>query len=251
MRYFWDEEPVGNGWEECQDFGNSLSDCNRDSGGNPDPGGPNVTPSQILRIQIDVNLTGTVNFDMDYGVNPVVTIINGPDGTQHANISGTFAGANLDANTLPVVVRYQYDSFYSAAFDIQAFGTLTLADLMQGGSLALTLRYYPELPDWAISDGWHDSILMAYASDYQPPGGGGGDCLANPPCLQINNFAGIGNDKISLLTIAGQHDWNDDGAPGLADDTGDVFDAENEDLDDTFDVRAANGNDKILVIDEL
>ena len=164
VRYFWDEEPVGNGWRECLAGGNSLSDCNRDGAGNPDPGGPNLTPSQILRIQIDVNLTGTVNFDMDYGVNPVVTIVNDADGTQHANITGTFAGANLDANTLPVVVSYQYDSFYGLSFTAQASGTLALADLMQGGSLALTLRYYPELPDWAIGDGWHDSILMAYAS---------------------------------------------------------------------------------------
>ena len=114
----------------------------------------------------------------------------------------------------------------------------------------MTLRYYPELPDWAFSDGWHDSILMAYAGAYQP-GGGGGPCTAGTDCLQINNFAGTGNDKISLLTIAGQHDWNDDGAAGLADDVGDVFDAENDDLDDTFDARAAAGNDEILVIDEL
>jgi hypothetical protein len=55
----------------------------------------------------------------------------------------------------------------------------------------------------------------------------------------------------SILTIAGQHDWDDNGVVGLADDVGDVFDLENEDLDDTFNVRAANGNDKILVIDEL
>jgi hypothetical protein len=30
-----------------------------------------------------------------------------------------------------------------------------------------------------------------------------------------------------------------------------VFDVENDDLDSTFDVRAADGNDKILVIDEI
>ena len=250
VRYFWDEEPIGNGWRQCLAGGNSLSDCNRDDDGAPDPGEDNDTPSQILRIQIDLNLTGTVNFDMDYGVNPVVTIVNSADGTQHANITGTFAGANLDADTLPVVVSYQYDHLYSMTFDVQSSGTLALADLMQGGSLALTLRYYPELPDWAFGDGWHDSILMAYASDYQP-GGVGGPCIAGTDCLQISNFAGTGNDKISLLTIAAQHDWNDDGAAGLADDIDDVFDAENDDLDDTFDVRAANGNDKILVIDEL
>jgi len=252
VRYFWDEEPVGNGWRECLDGGNILSDCNRDGAGNPDPGGVNVTPSQILRIRIDVNLTGPVIFDMDYGVNPVVTIVNSADGGQHANISGTFVGANLDADTLPVVVSYQYDHFYSLAFNMQASGTLALADFMQeiGSSLALTLRYYPELPDWVSDNGWDDSILMAYASDYQP-GGGGGPCTAGTDCLQINNFGGIDNDKISLLTIAGQHDWDDGGGDGLWNDIGDVFDFENDDLDDTFEVRAANGNDEILVIDEL
>jgi len=187
---------------------------------------------------------------MDYGVNPVVTIVNGADGTQHANIAGTFAGANLDDDTLPVVVSYQYDHLYNTSFDVQSSGSLGLADLIQGGSLTLTLRYYPELPDWVADNGWDDSILMAYASDYLP-GVGAGDCGANPPCLQINNFAGTSNNKISLLTIAGQHDWNDDGVAGLADDVGDVFDAENDDLDDTFDARAAAGNDKILVIEEL
>ena len=251
VRYFWDEEPIGNGWRQCPSQGNSLSDCNRDDDGDPDPGGDNDTASQILRIQIDVNLTGTVNFDMDYGVNPVVTIVNSADGMRHANIAGTFAGANLDADTLPVVVSYEYDHLYSSSFDVQSSGTLALADLMQGGSLTLTLRYYPELPDWAIGDGWHDSILMAYALDYRPDNPVAGDCGLNPPCLQIDNFAGTIDDKISLLTIAGQHDWDDDGAAGLEDDIDDVFDAENDDLDDLFDVRAANGNDTILVIDEL
>jgi hypothetical protein len=51
--------------------------------------------------------------------------------------------------------------------------------------------------------------------------------------------------------IAGEHDWADGGDGSMSDDVGDVFDVENDDLDSTFDVRAAGGNDKILVIDEI
>jgi len=111
------------------------------------------------------------------------------------------------------------------------------------------MRYYPELPGRAFDNGWQDSIMMAYAADYRP------DTLTNPcsegtDCIQVNNISGNNDDKISILTIAGQHDWNDQGLNGLFDDVGDVFDVENEDLDRIFDARAASGNDRILIIEE-
>jgi hypothetical protein len=93
-------------------------------------------------------------------------------------------------------------------------------------------------------------MQMAYALKYRPdqiPA----NCTAGVDCLQINKLGGINNDKISLLAIAGEHDWLDEAADNFANDLLDVFDVENENMDTVFDVRADNGNDKILVIDEL
>jgi len=255
VKYFWDEEPSGNGWVECQGGADQIADCNRDSSGNPDPGGSNNTPSQILRVRLDVDLNGVIDFGMNYVTPPAVTVNNAADINQHSNITATFTGANLDDTTLPITLSYIYDSNYDSTFDNQANGTLSLADLLQpaGSSLALTLRYYPELPDWAFGDGWHDSVQMAYANNLRP------DIALNciegvlPPnnCLTIKNMSGNTDNKISILIIAGQHDWNDGAVDGLANDVGDVFDFENDDLDDVFDVRAVSGNDRILVMDEL
>jgi len=115
----------------------------------------------------------------------------------------------------------------------------------------LGLRYYPELPDWVFDNGWHDSVMMAYAQDYRPdtPVAPCSEIVL-PDCIQINNLAGNNDNKISILTIAGQHDWVDEGADGFTNDVGDVFDVENENLDRIFDARAVLGNDRILIIEE-
>jgi len=121
-----------------------------------------------------------------------------------------------------------------------------------GGSLALTLRYYPELPNWAFEDGWHDAIQMAYSANYLPGSITGPCTVVGADCLDVLNLGGTNDDKISILTIAGQHDWDDQTVPdGLADDIGDIFDLENENLDDLFDASVVGGNDKIMVIDEI
>ena len=184
---------------------------------------------------------------MDYNNDPIITVTSAADAGNHATIEAVFLGT--DVINLPVTLRYEIDRVYKSSFDIQETGTLVTTDLSLS-NVTLGLRFYPQLPAWASSNGWDDSILMAYASDYLP-GGGGGPCTAGTDCLQINNISGNNDNKIAILTIAGQHDWDDNGVAGLVDDVGDVFDLENEDLDDIFDVRAANGNDKILVIDEL
>jgi len=328
-RYYWDEKPIGDGWVLCLGGANTPSDCNRDAGGFNTPGLPNLTPSQVLRIDVDIELqpapvtaatisltdvdpdtindsglglgnfkagdlvevegsvdndgvylvasvspgsltldvaeqlttesagpsitvSKVIQFGIDYAVAPTVTVVNPADATQHANISsGTIAGANLDANTLPVTISYIYDFNYNASFDNEASGTLSLANFVAGGSLALTLRYYPELPNWAFDDGWHDAVQMAYANDYRPDVATG-PCTPGTDCLDVLNLGGTNDNKISILTIAGQHDWDDQVVPdGLADDIGDIFDSENEDLDNLFDASVVGGNDKIMVIDEI
>jgi hypothetical protein len=122
------------------------------------------------------------------------------------------------------------------------------------------MRYFPELPGWAFTynnpdwpkgNDWHNSIMMAYADDYRPDTLTGPCTVVGLDCLDIANTGGIQNDKVSLLVIAGQHDWVDDDADGMADEIGDVFDLENEDLDPSFDARAVGGNDHLLVIEEI
>ncbi len=249
-RYYWDEEPVGNGWEQCPAGGDDLTDCHRD-GGLPNPGGTHGDPIQVMRVQFDLIFNGTITFDTDYSVAPAVAVVDPPDGTRHANIRGSFNGNRVVAVTLPVSVTYDWDHYYLAGYDIQSTGNLDLSDLLTGGgSLALTLRYYPELPTWVFANAWHESVQMGYAADYLP-NGPGGPCTAGTDCLQIVNLAGIANNKVSLFALAAQHDWVDNGVAGFSDDVSDVFDAENDDLDDVFDRRAVGGNDELLVMEEI
>ena len=117
------------------------------------------------------------------------------------------------------------------------------------------MRYYPELPAWAFSNGWHNSVMMAYAANYRPDILGA--CAEGTDCIQINNFAGNNDNKVSILTLAGQHNWDDDADSNFINDLPTIFDAENADILDIdgteylFDRRELGGNDKILVIDEL
>ena len=112
----------------------------------------------------------------------------------------------------------------------------------------LGVIYYPELPDWALvsEDNWHDSIQVAYSSGYEP--GAASSCTPGADCLTVKNISGIQNDKIAVLTLASDHNFIDNGAAGYQDDLSDIFDVENDDSDDVFDLRALNGNDKILVM---
>jgi len=268
--YFWDEDSGTTGvWTMCPAGADELSDCNRDSAGNPTPGVLNDRDSEILRVVLELDFNAVVNFDTDYTIDPVISIPLAADGTRHATITATFAGADIILTSLPLSARYEYDQHYHVGDTTMdptdsdyTTGTLDLVDLIPG-TLALSMRYYPELPDWAFDNGWHDSIMMAYANDYRPDVVLGGNCGANPPCLQIIGLAGANNDKVSLLALAGEHNWVDgDLIPAVAadgsfvDEIDDVFNIENSNLDNIFDIRTVEDTgapgdtrlDKILVI---
>ena len=246
----------------CPAGADELSDCNRDSAGNPTPGVLNDRDSEILRVVLELDFNAVVNFDTDYtSPPPVISIPLAADGTRHATITATFAGARIILTSLPLSARYEYDQHYHAgdttmnpADSDYTTGTLDLVDLAPG-PLTLGMRYYPELPDWVFDNGWHNSLMMAYAFNYRPDQVA--PCSEATDCIQINSLAGNNDNKISILTIAGQHDWVDDGAPGFSDDVDDVFDAENADIQDIdgteylFDRLEPGGNDKILVIEEI
>jgi len=250
--WFWDEKDLGAGptgiWTICPAGGDSLSDCNRDSVGNPTPGSAtNDAGVEALHVTAEIDFSGTVDFDIDFTTAPVITATSAADGSSHATIQAVFAGG--DVIDVPVTLSYEIDRHYLASFDIQETGTL-IADDLTPGNLTLGLRYYPELPAWVFTNDWHTSIQMAYALNYRPDQAPS-NCSMSVDCVQIDNRGGINDDKISILAIAGGHDWVDDGAVGFLDDVGDVFDLENEDIDLVFDVRADNGNDRILVLEEL
>ena len=267
-----------------------LTDCHRADLATPTPGSAStVMKLFILHIQVTLGWAatpGAVNFDLDYTPHCEYEV---PDGEiteagclsaptpgkwfpnieivpatadSHAIIMATFHASHVINGTMPALtgaLTYEecphYHSTYTPAEfnkdDCSEFstGTVDLVDFSVN-ELTLGIRYYPELPQWAFDNGWHDSIMMAYAQDYRPdtpvvP------CTEGTDCIQINNFAGNNDNKISILTIAGQHGWVDEGADGFTNDVGDVFDVENDDLDRFFDARANPGNDKILIVEEL
>ncbi len=243
--YFWDYEDDPTGiWTMCPGL-NQLSDCDVDD-----------DDYEILRVFLTLNFNiGAVNFD--YTSAPGVAPVVAASSSSHASITAIFNGADVISSSLPLSAFYQIDDDWDEgdSFDVEESGTMDLTNLVLS-QLTLGMRYYPVLPDWAFDNGWHDSIMMAYAQDYRPdtpvvP------CTEGTDCIQINNLAGNNDNKISILTIAGQHDWVDDGAPGFSDDVGDVFDVENADILDIdgteylFDRLEPGGNDKILVIEEI
>ncbi|MCH7882024.1 MAG: type II secretion system protein [Proteobacteria bacterium] len=261
--YFWDDDDSPTGvWTMCLAGADELSDCNRDGAGNPKPGGSNDEKSEILRVvlKLDFNI-GVVNFDTDYTTEPVIAPPVAATGATHASITGTFAAADVIFSSLPPLsASYEYNQHYHAGdvvlaeHDPSMFGTLNVADLIPG-PLALGMRYYPELPDWAFDNGWHDSIMMAYANNYRPDILGA--CIEGTDCIQINNLAGNNDNKISILTLAGQHNWDDDADSNFINDLPTIFDAENADILDVdgteylFDRNALNGNDLVMIVTEL
>ena len=54
---------------------------------------------------------------------------------------------------------------------------------------------------WLIANQWYKQLFYAVAPDLVP--GGSGDCIANPPCLTVNNLASP-NNKQAILVFAGR-----------------------------------------------
>jgi len=54
---------------------------------------------------------------------------------------------------------------------------------------------------WLIANQWYKQLFYAVAPALAP--GGGGNCIANPPCLTVNNLASP-NNKQAVLVLAGR-----------------------------------------------
>jgi len=253
--YFWDEDNSPTGvWTACPGGADELFDCSRDSSGNPTPGVANGLKARILHMTVTLDFSAVENFDFDYSPSAPTTSITGADGTSHATITGTYGADNIISFPGVLSATYEFEQHWhagDAALDPNdnsyATGTVDMTGFTLA-NLTLGIRYYPEIPAWAFLNEWHNSIRMAYALEYEPPGTG--PCIIDTTCLQLDDSPGQPRDKISLLAIAGQHDWTDTDLNGrLRNDVDTVFDAGNENDNPTF--YRHRGNDKILVIEEL
>ena len=248
--YFWDGhggDATGN-WSVCSGGGDSITDCHKDSSGAP-TGGANDLQQEIMRIVITVDFPQQYVIDADYSVPPGPPLISDPEANRHARITGTIAGDTLDFtddDSIQITVEYEVDRHFheGEAFEIQESGDLVVADLMAASNLSLRMNYYPSLPNWAFTNEWNRSVLMAYAGSYRP--GAPVDCTVNVDCLQIADAVGAPHDTQSLLVIAGSEEWTDPGLDGFQNDLSAVFDADNHNGD--VDFFHHSGNDSIMVI---
>jgi hypothetical protein len=274
------KEPNEATWILC---GNDLTDCPQGS-----------TESSVLRVKFtfDFNPGDIISFDMVS--DPISMVRTAATSTTHAQIKATFSSIPA---AMPVTIEYEYDQHYkpyngdTVSNPDQALigsGSQDISDFAFG-PFTLEVRYYPELPAWAWDNEWHNSILMAYSSAFQP--GGGLNCtpppLPTPPplqpilsgpdyCLPLINSGGITNNTAALspvnaaaiLVLSGA-DEDGDGDDRLvdngqapitnyfSDDLGDIFEVENSTdplsgvLRDnlTFDRKPPNGNDVILILE--
>ena len=121
------------------------------------------------------------------------------------DVDGSLAGTLdfIDAT----LTNCEQDNFVGNSFNVPSFNpsvesavcTPSLNLAVAVTQLDITADYYPELPLWVRTNGWNDSVMLAYADDYKP--GGGQDCTVTtgtPPCLTLtDDFVGSSSNKVS------------------------------------------------------
>ena len=252
--WFWSRNDLGvTEWAKCKSV--HLEDCHVDASYIPDPHGAGQQSIQILKVDVEFTADSSVADAIEIALNvnnlagaPANPVIAAADSNGHAQITATFDSNDVVASDSVIKIHYEWDDNYTDGnYDVDESGTLDFST-MAGASLRLGLRFYPEIPHWAFANGWHNSVRMAYADNYAP------DTLTvpcdNTNCLRLPDTGGDPRDKISLLVLAGQHNWLDTDLDGeLKDELRTVFDNGNYNNNETF--YRHRGNDKILVIDEL
>ena len=145
----------------------------------------------------------------------------------------------------------------------------TISSSTTVNQLDITADYYPELPLWVSQNKWNDFVLMAYADGYKP-GVTTGTCTpdvdlsteAADDCIVLINAGVINNSIVSLLVIAGDGDFVDEGADNFSNDLHDIFETENYSgigpypgfgliFDKNEDAVDGNSKDTILILDLL
>ena len=257
-RYFWDghnttpdpNSPNDGIWEVCPFDTGTEEDCNRDATGNFK--NPHGTASDVQLKVRSVAMTfagGTpiefLNLDRT-ALAPQIWMIGDPENpgpSSHIYISGEY---DDNPSYISSFIYTQDDNFLT---NFSEFPPGNNGNLVYdaGDTLKIGLPYYPVLPKWTLDNNWHNSIQMAVSQDYTL--NGAGDCIANTPCITVDNIGGNISNKVALLSIAGDiMGPTDDGGAGYTDDLSEIFELENADLNSVYDKRA--GNDKILILRE-
>ena len=251
VHYYWDEEPVGDGWQECLPVVTGTEqDCHQAAAAPGVPNSaivPNEVATQVVRVTYSNTLAAGVPYTRPFGdilltgAPPAPPLVyEDPTAGDHAYVFAEYVDGTID----DIDVTFFYDNYFLNSLDNVESGNV---------NYSLGVRYYPELPTWALDpaltlsgNNWHDSIQMAYAAGFQP--GAAAACTPGTDCLIVNDAGGITDDKIAVLTIAADHNFVDEALDGFLDDLPDIFDPENDNADDTFDAWALTNNDKVLVI---
>jgi len=214
--YYWDEIAVADGWQQCLPVVTGTEqDCNQAlaAPGVPDSSiVPNQVETRVVRVTYANTLVAAAPFTRPFVDSTGLAQYQVPTALAHARVSQEYAEADPDA----IGVDYDYDDSYLA---------LPLTPVQSGSvNYSLGVTYYPELPDWARTNLWHDSVMMAYAEQFGP--GGTATCTpedgniltaATDDCLVMTNLGGANNNITALLVLAGEHDFldgddlNDDG----------------------------------------
>ena len=254
--FFWDGITIGSTgkWRKCETAAGHIDDCHVDGSGLPDVHETGQHSIRLLRITaIELVFTAGESFEFEIDSSAASPVVNAADGSSHATITGTFAASEINLDATTIRVSYEIDNNYITGprnppnFNIDESGTMDIRGFADP-AVTLTFRFLPILPKWAFDNGWHNSIRMAYAPEYKPPGTG--PCIVGDTCLKLDDSAGVPQNVAALLVIAGQHDWTDtDVNLRLKNDLLTVFDNGNENKNPTF--YHHRGNDKLLVIDEL
>lgn len=246
-------QPVDGIWESCPYVTGTEEDCNQDLAGNFIGGG--FSPMWLSVRKYTITFSAITQFPIaDRTLTPFNYVP--PTATRHAYIEAEF-----DGPAYVVSVTWEEDEEFQAGHDIFPAGNTGNLTYDAGDTVTVGVRYYPELPRWIESNNWHDMVQAAYSLEMAP--GGAGACIVGTNCLLVDNVGGNVDDVNSLLVLSGGTEDLDPGdtdlsdviGPGapnfFADDLGQIFEDDNNDLDRTFDNRPTAGlaNDVILVME--
>lgn len=256
------------GWELCPFVNGDETDCARDNVTGtafqqPFLGWNNHYDIKIRKVDIDLEVDSEFILEIDYDVPPTSITYTAPDGVTNARFETIYPVAAITGlavadvtetsarNFVDLTVVCEQDNVVESGFNIpssnpdvdsQDCAPILNLDLNRTftftGQVEITADYYPQLPQWVAENNWDDALMMTYAPDFQPAGGGActpddGDTGTVPTddCLVITNLGGTNNNIISLLVLAGEHDLLD--GDDLNDD-GDYLDANEVPPDDDF-----------------
>jgi len=230
-RFFWDgykngpadpNSPADGIWEVCPLIGARANedDCNRTAAGTFEGAAGSPGDSDVWLEVRDVTITFSGGTPIEFAFTdrtptPVeywVSSIENPDLQNHAYVAAEYDESPAYISNF----TWAEDEEFRSGFSIEPPGNVGAHIYDAPDTIKVGLPYYPVLPAWALTDGWHDTLMMVYSAEYQPDGDGActpedGDTATGQPddCIVIANLAGVSNDIVSLLVLAGESDLLD------------------------------------------